>query len=100
MRRRAFLTPAIGGSAALALPPSASAAAAPGGLKSITAGAKPLSVEERRERIARLQRLMVDRKVGALIMESGSSLDYFTGVQWRRSERTTAAVIPARGEIV
>jgi Xaa-Pro dipeptidase len=57
-------------------------------------------VEERHARIARLQRLMLERGVGAMIMESGSSLDYFTGVQWRRSERTTAAVIPARGEIV
>jgi Xaa-Pro dipeptidase len=38
--------------------------------------------------------------VGALIVESGSTLDYFTGVQWRRSERTTAAVIPAKGEVV
>src|SRR5438045_6175501 len=43
---------------------------------------------------------MTDRKVGALIVESGSTLDYFTGVQWRRSERITAAVIPARGEAV
>jgi Xaa-Pro dipeptidase len=66
----------------------------------MTAGAKPISVEERLARIARLQRLMVDQKIGALILESGSSLDYFTGVQWRRSERTTAAVIPARGGVV
>jgi Xaa-Pro dipeptidase len=35
-----------------------------------------------------------------LILESGSSLDYFTGVRWHRSERTTAAVIPARGDTV
>ena len=27
-------------------------------------------------------------------------MDYFTGVLWRRSERTTAAVIPANGEVV
>jgi Xaa-Pro dipeptidase len=43
---------------------------------------------------------MVDQKIGALLLESGSSLDYFTGIQWRRSERTTAAVIPARGDVV
>ena len=66
----------------------------------MTGGAKPIPVEERQARIARLQRLMVEQKIGALIMESGSSLDYFTGVQWHRSERTTAAVIPARGGIV
>ena len=66
----------------------------------MTAGAKPISAEERRARIAKLQRLMVDQGVGALIAESGSSLDYFTGIQWWRSERTTAAVIPARGEVI
>jgi Xaa-Pro dipeptidase len=36
----------------------------------------------------------------ALLVESGSSLVYFTGVQWRRSERLTAALIPAEGETV
>ncbi|MFC5595005.1 Xaa-Pro peptidase family protein [Lysobacter niastensis] len=83
--------------------PGRSAQAAPAGvsgLASLTAGAKPISVEERLARIAKLQRLMVDQKIGALILESGSSLDYFTGVQWHRSERTTAAVIPARGDVV
>ena len=99
MRRRAFLTAAAAGLAASAILPPA-ALAAPTGLASITSGAKPISVEERRARIAKLQQLMVDRKVGAMIIESGSSLDYFTGIQWRRSERTTASVIPARGEII
>ena len=66
----------------------------------MTTGAKPILVDERRARIAKLQKLMVEQKVGALILESGSSLDYFTGIQWHRSERTTAAVIPAKGGIV
>lgn len=109
MRRRDFLTGAVAAtaaaSAALVLP-GRSAQAAPAaptglaGLTPMTAGAKPISVEERRARIAKLQRLMVEQKIGALILESGSSLDYFTGIQWHRSERTTAAVIPARGDIV
>ena len=106
MRRRDFLTAAVAatGAASTALMlagQSAQAAPAGGaGLASMTAGAKPISVEERLARIAKLQRLMVDQKIGALILESGSSLDYFTGVQWRRSERATAAVIPARGDVV
>ncbi len=57
-------------------------------------------MEERRARIAKLQGLLAERKIGALLVESGSSLEYFTGIKWRRSERTTAAVIPARGEII
>ena len=70
------------------------------GLKPITSGAQPISVAERQGRIAKLQRLLGEQKIGAIIMESGSSLEYFTGIQWHRSERTTAAVIPARGEVV
>lgn len=98
MRRRAFLTAAAALAGSTLLPGAASSA--PAGLSSMTGGAKPISVEERRARIGRLQRLMSEQGIGALIMESGSSLDYFTGVQWRRSERTTAAVIPVRGESV
>jgi len=69
-------------------------------LKSITGDAKPISPEERKARLEKVRRLMVERGIGALLVEPGSSLDYFTGVLWHRSERTTAAVIPARGEIV
>ncbi|MDP9011003.1 MAG: aminopeptidase P family N-terminal domain-containing protein, partial [Pseudomonadota bacterium] len=69
-------------------------------LKSLTGDAKPISVEERRGRIARMQTLMAQRKIAALLVEPGSSLDYFTGIRWRRSERTTLAIIPASGEIL
>jgi len=112
MRRRDFLTGvvattaaastafALAGRSAHALPAAPTAPSGLAGLTSMTTGAKPISVEERRARIAKLQKLMVEQKIGALILESGSSLDYFTGIQWHRSERTTAAVIPARGDIV
>jgi Xaa-Pro dipeptidase len=43
---------------------------------------------------------MAERGIGALLLESGSSMTYFTGVRWSRSERTTAAVIPAKGGVV
>ena len=36
--------------------------------------------------------------IGAIVIEPGASLDYFTGIQWWRSERLTAAVIPAEGD--
>src|SRR5688572_9660984 len=103
MRRRDFLTAAAAATGAAStglLLPGRSAQAAPAGpaaLASMTTGAKPISAEERLARIARLQRRMVDQKIGALILEAGSSLEYFTGIRWYRSERTTAAVIPARG---
>jgi Xaa-Pro dipeptidase len=68
--------------------------------KSLTGDAKPISVEERHARIAKAQSLMSQRKVAALLVESGSSLEYFTGIRWRRSERTTLAIIPASGDVL
>ncbi|HWF00777.1 MAG TPA: Xaa-Pro peptidase family protein [Caulobacteraceae bacterium] len=100
-RREMFA--AAGGGLALTATGAGAAAAAPGpgtGLTSITTGATPIGRPERLERLAKLRRLMKSAGVTALIVESGSSLDYFTGVQWRRSERTTAAVIPVDGEVV
>ena len=97
LTRRAMF--AAAGATAL-IPGAAAALAGPPAARLLTAGTKPISAEERRARIGKLQRLLTDQGVGALIVESGTSLDYFTGVQWWRSERTTAAVIPAKGEVV
>jgi Xaa-Pro dipeptidase len=85
--------------AGLAAPAIAAAAAQPA-TASLTSGAQPISVAERQGRLAKLQELMARKRIAALLVESGSTLEYFTGVQWRRSERTTAAVIPARGRTV
>ena len=60
----------------------------------------PISKTERLQRIAKAQQLMRAAGLKALLVEAGSSLVYFTGVQWRRSERLTAALIPADGEAV
>jgi Xaa-Pro dipeptidase len=79
---------------------AAAGAAVPAGLKSLTEQAKPISADERRARVAKVQALMAQQKIAALLIESGSSLDYFTGIRWHRSERTTAAVIPASGELI
>lgn len=54
---------------------------------------------ERLGRIAKVQDLMQRQGIAALLVESGSSLVYFTGVRWHRSERITAAVIPAKGQV-
>lgn len=83
-----------------AAPSSAAAPHAAAGLKSLTVDAQPISAAERRARIAKLQALLTEAKVGALLVESGSTLEYFTGINWHRSERTTAALIPAHGSPV
>lgn len=58
----------------------------------------PIGRAERLQRIARAQRLMKTNGIAAVLVESGPSLDYFTGIQWWRSERLTGVVIPATGD--
>lgn len=40
---------------------------------------------------------MKQNGIGATFIESGPSLDYFTGIRWWRSERVTGVLIPVRG---
>ncbi len=40
---------------------------------------------------------MAEHGIGATFIESGPSLDYFTGIRWWRSERVTGVLIPVRG---
>ncbi len=67
-------------------------------LRPMTGDVVPIAREEYLARIARAQRLMRERGLSALLIEPGASLVYFTGVQWWRSERLTAAILPVEGE--
>lgn len=67
-------------------------------LRDLTVSARPIDASERAARLARAQALMRTHGLGAVLIEPGSSLIYFTGVRWGRSERLTAAVLPAEGE--
>jgi Xaa-Pro dipeptidase len=97
--RRAFIG-AAAGAPLLAIAGASVPSASDTRGRSLTADAKPISAEERRTRIAALQKLMSERKVAAFLVECGSSLEYFTGIRWSRSERVTLAIIPAAGETV
>lgn len=57
----------------------------------------PIGPAERLERIAKARLLLQRHGLGSVLIEAGPSLDYFTGVQWHRSERLTGVVIPAEG---
>jgi len=96
IQRRSFLSGAAALSAAMTLPMEG-VFAATDALKPIPIP-PPISSAERLQRLAKARTLMRQNGIGAIIVESGPSLDYFTGVQWRRSERLTAAVIPAEGD--
>jgi Xaa-Pro dipeptidase len=58
----------------------------------------PISPKERLARLAKARDLMQRNGIGAILVESGPSLDYYTGIQWWRSERLTGVVIPAQGD--
>jgi len=64
----------------------------------MTGDVVPISRTERAARVARAQGLMKAHGIGAVLIEPGASLVYFTGIQWHRSERLTAVVLPAEGE--
>ncbi|MBI3791773.1 MAG: aminopeptidase P family protein [Gemmatimonadetes bacterium] len=66
-------------------------------LKSMKALAKPITVDERRGRIERARQLMKANKIDALMLNGGTSMEYFTGIRWGLSERMLAAIIPANG---
>lgn len=68
-------------------------------LKSLTENVIPISVKERKARIAKAQQLMQKHNIAAMILEPGAAMDYFSGIQWWRSERLTAVVIPKEGDI-
>lgn len=96
-RRRRFLQGAGILAGAMAIPLERIAAQTKEALSPVTLP-PPINVAERLGRLARAKALMASHGIGAVIVESGSSLDYLTGVQWHRSERLTAAVIPANGD--
>jgi len=99
--RRAVIGAAVaaGGATAAGAKVGAPEAKAPG-LSSITTGAQPITAQEHNARVAKVQTLMQQRKIAAFLVEAGSTLEYFTGIHWWRSERTTAALIPAEGQVV
>ncbi len=74
------------------MPPSIAALSAP------SEQPRPISTEERRGRVEKAKRLMVDNGVDALLMAGGTSMVYFSNVRWGLSERMMALVVPARAD--
>jgi Xaa-Pro dipeptidase len=66
-------------------------------LRPMRDGVVPISVTERQGRIEKARRLMREQGIDALMLTGGTSMVYFTGIQWGNSERLLAAFIPATG---
>ena len=68
-------------------------------LKPMTEGMVPITIDDRKARLDKARRLMAENDIDAVLIEPGTNLHYFLGLDWWRSERLMAAVIPARGEV-
>src|SRR6478672_9809105 len=68
-------------------------------LRRMTDNVVPITLDERRARIEKAQKLMRDQHMDAMYLEPGSSMFYYTGMRWGTSERMFALVIPQRGEL-
>jgi len=104
MNKRAFLKASGASLAALSVTSTAfaSSSAATSNkdkLKNITHGVTAITAAEREVRIKKAQKLMQQMNISALIIEPGAAMDYFSGIQWWRSERLTALVIPREGKV-
>ena len=101
INRRQLIAYGAAGATLAGLPASYAASAGIGTVPTTTpiAAAAPITTAERLARMAKVQSLMQQAGIGALFVEAGSTLRYFTGINWWRSERLTAALIPAQGPL-
>jgi Xaa-Pro dipeptidase len=60
----------------------------------------PISEAERAERRDKAQTLMKQLGYSAMLIEPGANMNYFAGIEWGRSERLFALIIPQSGKPV
>lgn len=73
------------------LPPSIAA------LKSRKDEATPITREQRQQRQERARKLMAENSLDAMVLMTGTSLQYFSGIRWWGGERMFTLVLPAKG---
>jgi Xaa-Pro dipeptidase len=58
----------------------------------------PISEAERAQSRDKAQRLMKELGYSAVLIEPGANMTYFTGIEWARSERLFAFILPQSGK--
>ena len=99
MNRRAFLTTAAAALAPAGRAPAQEPAPIPDIIKSLKPmldGIQPITEDERRARVEKARRLMRENKMGAIYLEPGTSLYYYTGK--RGVDAGAGLVLAAKGE--
>ncbi len=67
-------------------------------VKAIRDRIRPIGADEFKARQEQARRLMADNGIDAIFVEGGTTLAYFTGLQWWLSERMFAMVLPQKGQ--
>lgn len=106
MHRRAFLKSAVASAFApsvsgvlLSEPSTHTSQEKEKRIDEIRSRIKPITKEERLERQEKARTLMARYGMDTLFFEGGTSLKYFTGVSWERSERLFAMILPRNGTL-
>jgi Xaa-Pro dipeptidase len=68
-------------------------------LKPLPGKVAPIGDQERLARIEKARKLMADNGIGAIVLETGTSMTYFANVRWGLSERPFLLVIPQKGDL-
>jgi len=66
-------------------------------LKSRKGEATPITREERQQRQEQARQLMTENSLDAIVLMTGTSMQYFAGIRWWGGERMFALVLPAKG---
>jgi Xaa-Pro dipeptidase len=101
MQRREFVqrSASLAGAAALGLDPALASAALTRERVRTTADAPPpISENEREERRVKARTLMKQLGFSAMLIEPGANMTYFAGIDWARSERLFAFILPQNGK--
>ncbi len=108
-RRRFVQSATLAGAAAYAAPAAAREQRGGGptgpvpesirALKPLPGTAAPITQQERLARIEKARKLMAEDGIGAIVLETGTSMTYFANVRWGLSERPFLLVIPQKGEL-
>src|ERR1041384_261143 len=80
--------------------PNATGSIDPALIKKIRDRIKPITKEEYLQRQEQARKLMTENNIDAIFMEGGTSLNYFSGAHWGRSERLFGMLLPKKGEAV
>ncbi|HSG51083.1 MAG TPA: aminopeptidase P family N-terminal domain-containing protein, partial [Rheinheimera sp.] len=69
-------------------------------LNDMTINAVPIQLTEYQQRMAKAVKLMAEQQLDVMLLNAGTNLRYFTGVDWYASERLVCALLFADGSLV